>query len=312
MAQVCESGWQALTGDPLPWLLEGVRPGLHWRVLTEMIQRPYESPAVRRARSGANAAEPIAGLLADLLPDGTWASRVQPWTAYSGGGWRTLAAAQLGADPDDPRLQAGIGRLATTTPEGGLARRPGAPPCTRLTARAAEALATLGWCHHARFQEYLAWLEEGASTSRDAVTATAILSALASCDDVRRPRLYRRAAECLLELLDRSHGRGPRDGRKLGHPNLLRTDVVEILWVLRRCHHAYDPRMQTALLNLQALQGDGGRWSRRVELPSSLPLGGTRPETGKESRWLTLRATSVLLYYAEAASLPRRFPRKPE
>jgi hypothetical protein len=312
MSQVCESGWEALTGDPLPWLLEGNRPGLHWRVLTEMVQRPYESPAVRRARSGANAGEPVATLLADLLPDGSWASPVQPWTAYAGCGWRLLAAVQLGADPDDPRLQTGIERLATSIHEGGLARRPGEPPCARLTARVAEALAALGWCRHARLHEYLAWLEDGADKSWDEVTATAVLSALAFCDDAKRPRLYRRAAERLLVLLeDRSLGRGPRDGYKLGHPNLLRTDIAEMLSVLRRCNHPYDPRMRPALSKLQVVQVDGGRWLRSVDAPDSLPLGGARQPAGKESRWLTLRAASVLLHYAEAAGLPRLFPMPP-
>jgi hypothetical protein len=311
MSQVCESGWEALTGDPLPWLLDSTRPGLHWRVLTEMVQRPYESPAVRRARSGANASEPIAGLLADLHPDGSWASPVQPWTAYAGDGWRLLAAVQLGADPDDPRLQAGIDRLTTTNHEGGLARRPGEPPCPRLTARVAEALAALGWCRHARFQEYLAWLEDGADKSWDELTATAVLSALAFCDGARRPRLYRRAAQRLLELLERNRGNGPRDGRKLGHPNLLRTDIAEMLCALRHCNHPYDPRMQPALCSLQAMQVDGGRWLRSVGPPASLPLGRAMQGSGNESRWLTLRAASVLLHYAEAAGLPRRFPMRP-
>ena len=70
----CIDAWESLRGDPLPWLLDPNRPNLHWRVLTELVGRPPESPAVVRARGGADAVEPIASLIADLQPDGTWAS----------------------------------------------------------------------------------------------------------------------------------------------------------------------------------------------------------------------------------------------
>jgi hypothetical protein len=308
--ELCRSGWQALTGDPLAWLLDTSEPGLHWRVLTELVQRPSDSPAVRRARSGANAAEPIASLLAELLPDGSWATRAGLWTPYSGTGWRLLAAVQLGADPDDPRLQAAAGRLVETAPgEVGLSRKPGAPPSPQLTARVVEGLAGLGWCRHSCFQGFLAWLAEGTdAVDQDEVTATAVLSALATCDGMQRESLRQRAAETLLEKLSGSAGKGPRGGLELGHPNLMRTDIAEMLSALRRSGQPADPRMRQALLELQALQGDKGRWSPGASCPVSLPLREGHAET---ARWITLRASSVLLHYAEAADLPRRFPQKP-
>ena len=55
-------GWEALTGDPLPWLLDDHRPNLLLRVLVELVGRPAGSPAVLRARGGANAVEPVASL----------------------------------------------------------------------------------------------------------------------------------------------------------------------------------------------------------------------------------------------------------
>ena len=87
--------WESLRGDPMPWLLDEDRPNLHWRVLVELLRRPVSSPAVLRARGGADAAEPIASLLAELDPDGSWATGVGYWRPYSGPGWRIVAAVQL-------------------------------------------------------------------------------------------------------------------------------------------------------------------------------------------------------------------------
>ena len=68
----CGSGWEALRGDSLAWLLDEARPNLQWRVLVELIGRPLDSPAVRRARGAANGVEPLASLLAELHSDGGW------------------------------------------------------------------------------------------------------------------------------------------------------------------------------------------------------------------------------------------------
>ncbi len=115
----CTQGWEALRGDSLDWLLDPARPNLHWRVLVELVGRPTDSPAVRRARGGANAVEPVASLLADLHPDGGWATTVPRWSVYNGPGWRLVAAVAWGADPDDPRLHAASERLLQARPGRG-------------------------------------------------------------------------------------------------------------------------------------------------------------------------------------------------
>ena len=84
------SPWEALSGDPLPWLLDERHPNLHWRVLAELVGRPLASPAVVRSRGGANAVEPVAALLEALLPDGGWADSAGWCDAAGGHGWRLL------------------------------------------------------------------------------------------------------------------------------------------------------------------------------------------------------------------------------
>jgi len=297
--------WESLCGDPLPWLLDEDRPNLHWRVLVELLRRPVSSPAVLRARGGADAAEPIASLLAELNPDGSWATGVGYWRLYSGPGWRIVAAVQWGADSTDPRLHAAAERfLETTAGEGGFARCEGGDSVAWLTARMLHALADLGWCRHPRFQEALAWLEEEAAIARG-VTAVALLGALTSCPDQPRPVLRSQAVEGILREL----AEGARSRSRLGHPGFGRTDLAEMLSALARADVPFAPEMGPALARLQRKQLPRGVWRRDINPPATLPLGAFPPRRGP-SRWVTLRSVTALMRYAVDAKLPRMFPHR--
>jgi hypothetical protein len=294
-------------------LLDDSSPNLHWRVLVELIGRPLGSPAVERARGGANASGPVASLLRELHPDGEWSTDEERWSPDGGPGWRLVAAAQWGADPGDPRLRAACELELEMNPGvGGFATRDGEPESERLTARLVQALAELGFCRHLRFQEALAWLEETDEvwTSGDAALElpAAVLGALASCEGVRRDRLRERAVQAAVEGLVRQDV----ELEMLGHPNLGRSDLAELLWALARAGVAYRPELAGALERLQALQLDGGRWPRRSEVSDGLPLSpSVRPEAGRPSRWVTLRAVVAMNAYAVEAGIQRRFPEKP-
>jgi hypothetical protein len=225
-----------------------------------------------------------------------------------------------GADPEDPRLQAGAERLLESTEgEGGFSSGGGRPPDPALTARAVQALAVLGWSAHSRFQEALAWLleiglepEPGRTVGERAVAATATLAAAVWCAEGRRQSVIERAGGTLLSILDdpaaaRSHG-----GLRLGFPNLLRTDLAEILWAFARAGHQLEDPLRRPLRRLQRAQTPAGRWRRGLAPPSRLPLAErARPAAGEESRSISLEATVALLEYAVPAGLPRLFPAKP-
>jgi hypothetical protein len=319
---ICADTWESLRGDPLPWLLDPQRPNLHWRVLVELVRRPPTSSAVIRARGGAEAAEPVASLLAELLPDGSWSTGAPLWRRYDGPGWRLLAAVQWGADPTDPRLQAACGRLLETAPgEGGFALRPHGRSVPWLTARALQGLGELGWCRHPRFQEGLAWLEEGGlddaaggwraidrgrTSGECVVTAVAILGALTACADHRRKALMGRAIDSVIRALA-----APRTTRTLfGHPCMGRTDEAEMLWALARAAAPFEAPMVSALNRIQKKQLEGGRWRCDMAAPSSLPIAAATPRL-ELSRWLTLKCVVALLAYAVDAQLPRVYPPKP-
>jgi hypothetical protein len=307
----CQCGWEALRADPLPWLLDEQRPNLRWRVLVELVGRPADSPVVVQARSGAHAIEPLASLLEDLLPDGSWDTAPGLWSRYAGPGWRVIAAAQWGADPADPRMHAAVERLLDQAPgHGGFAPRVGKPESLRLTARLVQAAAELGWGRHLRVCEGLAWLAE--QEVGDPVTAVATLAAITAAGDPRPPGLAERAVESLVESLQRIGARARLSKTDFAHPNLLESGAIEGVWALARAGVDYDPRLRRALALVQAAADSAGFWPLRRALPASLPVDGTaRQPLGAPSPWLTLRAVVGLLAYAAPAALPRLFPSPP-
>ena len=311
----CAHGWEALSGDPLPWLLRGHRPNLQWRAAVELFGRAIESPAVRRAQGAASAAQPVASLIEELHPDGSWATSVPAWARYAGPEWRFIAAVQWGADPFDPRLHAAADRLLDDAGAGeGVAEIAGVRPSLPLTARAVQALAELGCCRDPRFLELLAWLEHETSpwesdvSAGCAVTSVAVLATLQSCATLRRPALLGRATAVLMQYLERGAVGG---SRRLGFPNLLRTDLGEVLWAFARAKVPFDRGMAHPLRSVQRMQGEEGRWPRRHPVPRTLPLSeADRPRPGSPSRWLTMRAVVAITAYAVDAELPRLFPVK--
>ncbi len=317
MTRICTQGWEALSADPLPWLLDDRHPSLLWRVLVELVGRPADAPAVARPRGGASADEPVATLLAELLPDGSWTTRARTWTPFSGPGWRLVAAVRLGADPEDPRLRAGAERLLDGLREDGVVvRHPGGEPSPCLAARLVEVMSRLGLGRDRRVETLTAWLEEqppGASggwrcphaghsgAGGCPVTAVALLAAAAEGAERVRSRLLGRAAGAITV--------GLPVRAALGEVNLDRTDAAECLYALARCGVPYDPRLRPALLRVQAVQDASARWPVDAPAPRSLPTG--EGQAKRLSGWVTLRAVVALLRWAAEAKLPRRFPMKP-
>ena len=309
----CSSGWEALRGDPLPWLLDEHRPHLHWRVLVELFDRPVDSPAVRRARGGASAAQPVATLLEDLQPDGSWSTNENSWRRYRGPGWRFVAAVAWGADPNDPRLETAARRfLSESLGEGGFAVGRGQSPSPIVTARLVQALVAIGFGHHLRVQEALAWFEEEPSAWPDrgfvrAVVASSLVPVVKAAGP-RRPGLERR----LVSEVRTAVGSGSGTSSVLGFPNLARTDIGELMAALALGGVPYARWMREPMSALQDLQRDGGRWPRLSPRPASLPMpSGTRGRPGRSCRWVTLRAVVAMNSYAVDAGLPRLFPDKP-
>jgi len=300
---VCTQGWEALGGDTLGWLLDPDRPNLQWRVLVDLVGRPPDSPAVHRARGGANVSEPVASLLAELHPDGGWDTDTPFWSAHEGPGWRLIAAVQWGADLEDPRLHAASEHLLETAPgEGGLESIAGQGPDPVVSARALEALTMLGWGKHARVQEMIAWFEATPDWEDDPSVAVAVLNVGDAAD---RSTLVERA---VLGLGMRLVVSGGNNLTTLGHPNFHRTDLAEIFFSMAKAGVGFESDWSGPLERLQKVQDSSGRWDRISSSPATLGL----PAQRQPSKWVTLKATRAMLTYAVDACLPRVFPYPPK
>jgi hypothetical protein len=184
-----------------------------------------------------------------------------------------------------------------------------------------QALAELGWCHHQRFQEGLAWLEEGDAGHRAGgwrcwrrqmspdecdVTPVALLATLSACGDAKRKRLKNRATASIIRILSSTES----VVADYGHPCLGRTDEAEVLWSLAKSGTSIQPAMVPVFRRLQSRQSDGGKWRRTAPIPPS--LGVVRAaQAGEPSRWVTLKCVTALMAYAVDAQLPRMYPQKP-
>jgi hypothetical protein len=157
-----------LQGDPLPWLLDPATPAVRAAALQRLLDRPSDDPKVVASRRAAMGCDPIAGILAAQDPGGWW---VKPGPGYGpkyrGTVWSLLFLDQLGADPEDERIERACEYLLTwtSTATGGfgcsgshLERQP--PPSTVLhclNGNLLRALIGFGYLDDERVQAAIAW-----------------------------------------------------------------------------------------------------------------------------------------------------------
>ena len=158
---------ELVKGDPLPWLLEASTPAVRHLALRRLLGRPADDPEVAAARAEAMAPAPIAPILAAQNPEGWW---VQPGGGYgpkySGTVWSLIFLDQMGADGEDPHIQAGCEYLLAHTQacNGGFAAVGGfkAKPVPSsvihcLNGNLLRALIGFGLLDDERVQRSLAW-----------------------------------------------------------------------------------------------------------------------------------------------------------
>jgi hypothetical protein len=85
---------------------------------------------------------------------------------------------------------------------------------------------------------------------------------------------------------------------RLGFPSGYVADVAQVLEALCEAGAAGDPRLDHAVDWLLSHQDDGGRWANHYAYKGKMVVDIDRP--GQPSRWVTLRACSVLKAVAEA------------
>ena len=318
--------------DPLPWLLEldEANPSVRYFALRDLLDLPEMDGEVQKARSAISQTGPVPVILAAQEPAGYW---VKPGSGYSpkyrSGVWCLLILAELGASPDDPRLQKGGHYLlehslastgAFSAYQGGAPS--GAVPC--LNGNLLFALQRLGFGDDPRLQTAIDCLARsilgeqpvqyyrsgpsgptfacGANLGQPcAWGANKAMRGLLEISREKRSPLVKRALRAGAHFLlsrDPAVADYPYSGRassawfKLGFPLSYWSDVLETLANLVDLGYAKHPRLQNAFHWLLSKRGPHGRWKLANSLNGKTWI--DIEAKGQPSKWITLRALRLL------------------
>jgi len=317
---------ERISESVLRWLLDS-DPSIRWRVMRDLTHASAEEVAAERARVATQGVG--ARLLALQGADGSWAG-----TAWNRGYDSTMHVLMLlrdlGLDPDSEPARRAVGRVRDNVTWKGC----GPPECADNPFFGGEVepcingqVAMVG----AYFNQNVAGLidrllgeqlpdggwnceAENGSTRSSFNTTICVLEALLDYEarggagpDVTAARL--RGQEYLLQRrLFRRHSTGEaieRDRKSGGSwirfafPTWWHYDVLWGLDYLRRAGVRPDERVAEAIDMVASKRGEEGRWPLDVRYPGNMPVALEEGEAvGRPSRWITLRALTVLDAYA--------------
>jgi hypothetical protein len=152
----------------VPWLLEQDTPAVRHLALRLLFDEPEDSAKVRRSRSAAMRADPIAGILANQSAEGWWSRPGGGYTPkYRGTVWSLMFLDQLGADGADQRIRRAAEYVLSHTQarNGGFGlsdRDDGRPPTGSqvvhcLNGNLIRALIGFGWLDDRRVRASIDW-----------------------------------------------------------------------------------------------------------------------------------------------------------
>ena len=318
--------------NPLDWLLESdnENPSVRYFALQELLELPESDREVREARSNIMRNGPVPVILEAQEPYGGW---VKPGGGYSpkyrASVWSLIILAELGADPDEPRIRKGIkylldNRLASN---GAFSVYQKPVPSGALVCLNGNLLFTLHRLGHRsdpRVQmatEWLAGAIVGEQSIQYYVSGTAgpdfacgvnlgqpcgwgankAIRGLLEVPKEERTQLIHRALDAGARFLlsrDPAVADYPYTKRvsstwfKLGFPLSYWSDVLETVTNLLDLGFGEDPRLERALEWIISKQDDKGRW--KLENSLNGKMWADIESKGKPSKWITLRALRVL------------------
>jgi hypothetical protein len=330
----------AVKGDSLAWLLEpdSVNPGVRYFALRDLLERPADAAEVVAAQAAVMRSGPVPTILDAQHPDGYWHKPGGGYGKYRGTAWQIIFLGELGADPDDERVQRGCEYLLnhTIAANGGFACSNTTPVPSSvvhcLNGNLLASLIRLGRLDDPRVQQALAWqacaitgeepiryYQSGTSGPAFACAANAgqpcawgatkAMKALLAVPPAQRTSLIQQAIEQGVQLLLRYHlasANYPFTGKissawfKLGFPLSYWSDVLETLSVLVALGYGRDPRLAEAYQWLMSKQDQQGRWKLENTVNGKMWVDIER--RGKPSKWITLRVLRVVKAI-EAATL---------
>jgi hypothetical protein len=327
--------------NPLHWLLEddAENPSVRYYALRDLLGQPESDAEVHAARAAIMRSGPVPLILEAQEPSGTW---VKPGSGYSpkyrATMWSLLILAELGADPNEPRIRKGceyllehsLASIGAFSAYQALSPN-GAVHC--LNGNLLFALQRLGYGSDPRLQMVIDWLARailGEQPIRFYASGTSgpnfacginlgqacgwgankAVRGLLEVPEERRTLLIARALQAGADFLlsrDPAVADYPYTKRvsstwfKLGFPLSYWSDVLETVANLVELGYGGDQHLQPALAWMIGKQDSQGRWKLENTLNGKMWV--DIEVKGKPSKWITLRALRVLqkagLYVAE-------------
>jgi len=304
----------------IDWLVSRESPAARYVALRDLLGRPAKDPDLRKAKQGFPR-EPfvreVLALLRTKLAPGAGPAALE--RRYDGGVWLALFLTEVGADGTLlPLRHAGDVLLARWERTLVAIERHADTDLDAALFRAAlRVLSRIGWERDARVREGADTLASRALGGRGRTEKDLLL--FASLPEGARSERVSRAisflsARLLEAELPAALARGaPEELLMPGFPCGDETDLVEMLFALALVLPAesrYEPVLSRALARLAARADHRARWTLERPRPERLPVALER--TGELSRWVTLRALSVLQHFCglevPGAPPPRRRP----
>lgn len=165
------SNWKSvLEADSMEWLLEKDNPSVRYFTLTEILDKPKNSPEVKKAKNEIMEIGIVPHILSKQKSEGYWETPEKFYTAkYKGTVWQIIILAELGADGRDERIrnacefilknsqhrESGGFSMHASAKEGG-GRQSEVVPC--LTGNMVWGLIRLGFLEDPRVQNGINWI----------------------------------------------------------------------------------------------------------------------------------------------------------
>jgi hypothetical protein len=289
-------------------------------------QKPKSNPEVGRAQRDVMRSNRVAALLKGQESEGYWGRKERFYEhRYGGTAWRYILLAELGADGSDDRIESAAEFLWNTVQDcetgGFVSHVEAAEPVACYTGRLLWAFIELGYQNDPRAARAVEWICDAVqyndgvrnrnepkrvecfgahSCIRGIVPCLRAISALPQTKrSDRASRKLQDGIEYILlhHVYKRSHDLSKVMNQKLtqlSFPNFYFDDFLDILLILT-AEGCRDPRMEEAIGYLLKKQCKDGTWrmQRDENHKMVVPIEGK----GSPSRWITLRALTVLKRY---------------
>jgi hypothetical protein len=289
----------------IDWLVSRESPAARYVALRDLLGRPAKDLDLRKAKQGL-AREPfvreaLALLRTRLAPDAASGALER---RYDGGVWLALFLTETGGDGALPLLhRAGDVLLARWEKTlVAIERHEDTDLDVPLFRAALRVLARVGWARDARVLGGADVLAARALAGRGR-TEKDLLLFLALPESARSERVERAISTLSARLVEVElpaalAAGAPGELLMPGFPCGDETDLVEMLVALAPTlppESRREPVLARALAELAARADHRGRWNLERPRPDRLPIALER--VGEPSRWVTLRALSVLQHF---------------